>query len=284
VRANAGLRLDTVKRRPEAAGLPERSFDLASYSVGGLWTFTPGYGAGATFSVAQRAPGTEELYSNGPHESTATFDIGDPTLRKETSHNIELTLQKTEGLVRWKTNLFQNRVKNFVFGRVAGTVDDEGNPDPAGEFRQRFWSQADATIRGAEMEVSYNLAGEGLSLRGFADTSRGRLDNAGNLPLQPATRVGFDTGYKQGPWRSGVSVLRAQRQDRLASFEATPTPGYTRLDANLSYTQRLANTQLTWFAIATNLLNQDVRLSTSVLKDVAPQPGRNLIVGVRTRF
>jgi iron complex outermembrane receptor protein len=288
LRASAGMRLESVKRRPDAEGLPDlpgRSFNLASYSVGGLWTFTPGYGAGTTLSIAQRAPGIEELYSRGPHESSGTFDIGDPALRKETSRNIELTLQKTEGMVRWKTNLFENRVKNFVYGRSEGvTVDETGAVDPAGEFRQRFWSQADATIRGAEAEVSYNLRGEGLSLRGFADTSRGRLDNAGNLPLQPATRLGADAGYKQGPWRSGLALLHARKQDRLAMFETTATPAYTQLDANLSYTQRFGGAQTTWFAMVKNLLNEDIRLSTSLLKDVAPLPGRNLIVGVRTRF
>jgi iron complex outermembrane receptor protein len=284
VRASAGLRLESVKRSPEGNAAPERSFNLSSYSVGGLWTFTPGYGVGTTLSIAQRAPSIEELYSNGPHESTATFDIGDPGLRKETSRNVEVTLQKTEGLVRWKANLFENRVKNFVFGRGGLSVDPEGAADPAGEFRQRFWTQVDATIRGAEAEVSYNLRGEGLSLRGFADTSRGRLDNDGNLPLQPASRLGLDAGYKQGPWRGGVSLLRAQKQERLAAFETTPTPGYTQVDANLSYTQHVGDVQATWFAMIRNLLNEDIRLSTSVLRDVAPQPGRNLIIGVRTRF
>lgn len=285
LRASAGLRLESVKRSPDSTVVPERSFNLASYSIGGLWTFMPGYGAGTTLSIAQRAPGIEELYSNGPHESTATFDIGDPALRKETSRNVELTLQKTGGMVRWKTNLFENRVKNFVFGRVEGvTVDEAGAIDPAGEFRQRFWSQADATIRGAEAEISYNLRGEGLSLRGFADTSRGRLDNAGNLPLQPATRFGIDAGYKQGPWRGGLALLHARKQDRLATFETMATPAYNRVDANLSYTQRFGGAQATWFAMVRNLLNEDIRLSTSVLKDVAPLPGRSLVVGVRTRF
>ena len=41
---------------------------------------------------------------------------------------------------------------------------------------------------------------------------------------------------------------------------------------------------MTWFLLARNLLNQDIRLSTSVLRDQAPLPGRNLIVGVRTAF
>lgn len=285
VLASAGLRLESVKRRPDAeSGFADRKFNLASYSVGALWSFLPGYGFGPTVSIAQRAPAAEELYSNGPHESTATFDIGDPALKKETSRNIELTLQKTSGLIRWKANLFQNHVSNYVFGRNGGTVDDSGTPDPAGEFTERFWSQGDATIRGAEAELSYNLRGEGFSIRGFADTSRGRLDNMGNLPLQPASRYGVDLGYAQGAWRSGLTVLRAQQQDRLATFENSVTPGYTKIDANLSYTQQVGSLQLTWFALAKNLLNQDIRLATSVLKDVAPQPGRSFILGVRTKF
>ncbi|HWT72794.1 MAG TPA: TonB-dependent receptor [Oxalicibacterium sp.] len=286
VRLSGGARIESIKRKPDAAsGFESRDFTLGSYSVGGLWTFTPGYALNATASIAQRAPAIEELYSNGPHDSTSTFDIGDPALQKETSHNIELSLQKTAGLVRWKANIFRNQVKNYVYGRTAGTVDESGAPDVNGEFTQRFWSQGDATIHGAEVEVTYNEHGPGWSARGFADTSRGRLDDAGNLPLQPTTRVGGDVGYRSGPWRSGLSVIHAQKQDRLASFEDFAAPSYTQVDADFSYTQRAASAMpVTWFVLLKNLLNDDIRLSTSILADEAPLAGRSLIVGVRTRF
>jgi len=280
VRLNAGLRYENVKRRPVTG--EDRSFNLTSYSVGGLWPFTPGYGLGLTVSVAERAPATEELYSNGPHDATGTFDIGSTAFKKETSHNFELSLQKTHGLVRWKANLFENQVKDFIHGQITGNLVDEDGL-PGGDLRERVFGQADAVIRGAEAEVSYNLRGQGLSWRGFADTSRGSLNDGGSLPLQPATRFGADIGFKQGPWRTGASVIHAQSQDRLAASE-TPTPSYTQLDANLSYTQRVGSNDVTWFMLAKNLLNEDIRLSTSVLKDVAPLPGRNFIVGLRTRF
>lgn len=285
-RVSAGARMESVERKPDAAsGLAQRDFNLGSYSLGGLWAFTPGYGLGATASVAQRAPAIEELYSNGPHESTATYDIGDNQLNKETSRNFEISLQKTEGLLRWKANLYENRVKNFIYGRTDGTkVDEDGTTDPDGEFTQRFWSQNSATIRGAEAEISYNLRGQGWSWRGFADTSRGKLTGLDNLPLQPATRFGGEVAYRQGTWRSGVKVLHAQQQDKLARFESFVTPSYTQVDANLSYTQRYNASDVTWFAIIKNLLNEDIRLSTSVLGKNAPLPGRNLIVGVRTSF
>jgi len=286
VRASAGARIESVKRKPDASsGYSNRDFTLGSYSAGGLWTFTPGYGLGLTGSIAQRAPSVEELYSDGAHEATATFDIGDPNLRKETSQNVELSLQKTDGLFRWKANVFHNSVKNYVYGVMGESVDDHGDPDPTGEFTQRSWSQNDAVIRGAEVEVSYNRFGEGLGLRAFADTSRGKLTGGvGNLPLQPVTRYGGEVNYRQGNWQSGLSVLHADRQRRLASFEDFAAPSYTKVDASLSYTQRTSGLPITWFAMVKNLLDEDIRLSTSVLGEVAPLSGRNFIVGMRTRF
>lgn len=294
LRMNAGIRFESVKRNPKDNTLKDRSFNLTSYSVGGAWAFSPGYALGLTGSVAQRAPAIEELYSNGPHDATETFDIGSPELSKETSHNIELSLSKNSGLVRWKVNLFQNNVRNFIYGSMSDRFcaedgdcvrDSDSKYDPSVySSRERLFQQQDATIRGAEAEVTYNWRGEGVSLRAFADTSRGTFDAGGNLPLQPATRVGGEISYKQGPLHTGASLIHGFRQDRLASFETTETPAYTQLDAHLSYTQRMSGYDLTWFAVAKNLLNQDIRVSTSLLKDVAPLPGRNFMIGVRTRF
>ena len=281
VRMNAGLRLESVKREPVSS--IERSFHLSSYSVGAQWPFMPGYAVGATASVAQRAPATEELYSGGPHDATVTFDVGNPNFKKETSRNIELTVQKTSGTVQWKANLFQNHVKDFIFGHITGRLLD-GDGNPGGDLRERIFEQADANLRGAEAELTINHAGPGWSGRVFADTSRGSLVNAGSLPLQPANRFGASVGYRQGAVRAGLSLIHAMEQDRLASFESTTTPSYNQLNANLSYTQHLGEHDLTWFMLAKNLLNEDIRASTSVLKDISPLPGRNFVFGVRAKF
>lgn len=281
-RVNAGARAESVKRQPEG-GAPRRSFDLLSYSAGAILPVTKGYTVGLTASLAQRAPGADELYSGGPHESTLTYDIGNPFFKKETSRNLELSFRKTTGLVRWQANFFENRVRDFIYGEVNSTLlDDEGNPGD--ELRERIFRQADATIRGVEAEISYNQHREGLSLRAFGDMSRGSLDHAGSLPLQPAKRLGAEAGYKRGVVRAGLTVLRASDQKRLAAFESQPTPAYTQLDANLSYTQRFSHVDLTWFLIGKNLLDDEIRISTSVLKDVAPLAGRSITAGVRAAF
>lgn len=281
VKFNAGGRVERVKREP-VTGV-DRSFHLQSASVGGLWPFVPGYAIGATLSYAQRAPSTEELYSSGPHDATVTFDIGDADFKKETSRNIELNLQKTTGLVRWKANVFRNKVSDFIYGHITGNLlDAEGNPGD--ELRERIFEQADATIQGAEAELEYNPTGAGWSGRVFADTSHGKLERGGSLPLQPANRVGVSTAYKMGAWRAGLSLVHAQSQDRLASFETSDTPSYNQVNANLSYTQKVDGADLTWFLLAKNLTNDEIRVSTSVLKDIAPLPGRNVVFGVRAKF
>jgi len=250
-------------------------------------------------SLAQRAPTTEELYSGGAHHPTETYDRGAPGLKKETSRNIDISLQKTEDRLRWKGNLFQNQVSNFVFGRLGEDVCSEGgDPYVAGAcdgeaLRERLFDQASATIRGYELDTSYNLYEYGWFGRAFTDDSRGTLNNLGYLPLQPVRRVGATIGYQDANWRSSLSILNASSQNRLATSPVYQdedgttekvTRGYTRVDANISWRQRIGENELTWFASARNLLNEEIRLSTSLLKDYVPQPGRNFIVGVRARF
>ena len=275
VRLNAGARIEQVGRRP--TGTTNRNFTLGSASFGALWSFTPGYALGSTLSYAQRAPTAEELYSNGAHHPTETFDIGSSSLKKETSQNIDLSLQKTEDRLRWKGNLFQNKISNFVYGKLEDIT--QGGMDVT-----RTFTQGDATIRGYEVDVSYNLYEYGWFGRAFADDSRGTLDNLGYLPLQPVMRLGTTVGYQDANWRSTLSILNASAQSRLASTEENKAPGYTRVDANISWRQRIGENELTWFASARNLLNEEIRLSTSLLKDYVPQPGRNFLVGVRARF
>lgn len=286
VTVNFGTRIENVRRTPAAQFLlPAKEFTLGSASVGAQWQFAPAYAAGFSLSSAQRAPTAEELYSNGPHESTATFDIGNVNLSKEKSRNLELSLQKTSGLLRWKINAFVNKINNFVYGRIDGLqVDESGAPDVNAEFTQRFFTQAAATIHGGEAEISYNEHGDGFSYRAYADTSKGTLDHLGSLPLQPANRIGVEIGYRHAGWRNTLSIVNAQKQERLASFEKFVTPGYTKVDLNIAYSHPYANTELTWFLQGKNLFNQDIRLATSLLKETVPQPGRGVVAGVRASF
>ena len=63
-----------------------------------------------------------------------------------------------------------------------------------------------------------------------------------------------------------------------------PTDSFTQLDLDVSYRMPWRDKHVLLFARGTNLLDEDMRLATSPLKDIAPLPGRSLNLGVRAEF
>ena len=298
LQGNLGLRYDLVDQHPNQTtefesltvnsgvtpstpGLQNRNFNLISYSAGSLWNFTSGYGTGLSYTVSQRAPSAQELYSYGIHESTATFAVGNSNLSKETSHNLEANIQKTIGKVRGKVNVYLNKFSNYIYGYYTGQTATN-----AEDFSVVQAQQAAATIKGAEGELTYNWGNVGSGARLFADASQGTFDAGGNLPLQPAPRVGLQVAHQKNGWLANASYTYSFQQNRLATWEVGPTPSYNLLNAGLSYTERINKVSWTGYMMLKNILNDDIRYATTpmAVRLYAPQPGRSLMVGVRANF
>ena len=260
--------------------LQNRQFNLMSYSAGGMLDVARGYGLGLSYTVSQRAPTPQELYSYGPHDSTATFDIGNANLATETSHNVELSFQKTLGLFRSKASLYRNQFSNYIYGFYTGAYSSVNN------FSVVQASQASANIKGAEGELTYNWNQNGVGGRVFGDISQGSFNAGGNLPLQPAPRLGSELAYQRDGWLTSATYIYSYQQNRLATWEVGPTPSYNLVNANLSYTERVGKINWTGYVMLKNLLNEEIRYATSpmAVRLYAPQPGRSLMVGVRAAF
>ncbi|MBU3590253.1 TonB-dependent receptor [Polynucleobacter sp. 80A-SIGWE] len=278
---------DTTSGPTPGITLQNRNFNLMSYSAGGLWNFMQGYGTGVAYTVSQRAPSAQELYSYGAHESTATFDIGNPNLTKETSHNLEFNIQKTSGLMRGKASIYANRFNNYIYGFYTGssivTTPSGGEGDG---FSVVTAQQAAATIKGIEGELTYNWRQHGLGGRIFGDASQGTFDAGGNLPLQPAPRLGAEIAHQHNGWLTNASYIYSYQQNRLANWEIGPAPSYNLLNAGISYTERVKDVNWTVYANLKNLLNEQIRYATTpmAVRLYAPQPGRSLMIGLRGTF
>ena len=297
LQGNLGLRYDNVEQSPtnttfdptqitgdgpQSPNTTNRTFNLLSYSAGGLWNFTNGYSTGISYTVSQRAPSASELYSYGTHESTATFAVGNSNLSKEISHNLELNLQKTMGAVRGKLNVYANKFKDYIYGYYYDpsiTGGDDG-------FSVVQSQQAAATIMGVEGELTHNWGNVGSGARLFADASQGSFDAGGNLPLQPAPRIGLQVAHQKNGWLANASYTYSFQQNRLATWEVGPTPSYNLLNAGLSYTEKVNKISWTGYMMLKNILNDDIRYATTpmAVRLYAPQPGRSLMVGVRANF
>lgn len=273
-------------------GQPSRTFNLYNASAGLLWKFMDGYGLGLSGTRGQRAPSTEELYIKGAHRGTATFQTGDSSLTSETISNIDVALRKTTGLVTWKVNVFHNWIGNYIFVRssdtngdgIADRSDDAGTLDPDGEFLVQNFVQGGARFYGVEAEAVFTLKPDEIDLRLFADYVRGKLDSGGNVPRITPPRFGVEFNHRTGPWTANVSATRVMRQNHRAELE-TSTPGYTLVNVEVSY--RIKETRsngIKIFLQGKNLLDEEMRVHNSFLKNFAPLPGRAAVIGLRGEF
>ena len=112
------------------------------------------------------------------------------------------------------------------------------------------------------------------------------LDSGGNVPFIPPVTLNAGASADWGAWELGAAITVAGDQDDAGAGQL-PTDGYTTLDLR-------AEVDLSDFGFgadgteafieARNVTDEEVRYSTSVLKDVAPAPGQNIRVGIRVAF
>ena len=271
------------------------SHNLFSASGGALWEFADSYFLGANVSHAQRSPALEELFSDGPHFATNTFEVGDPFLKKETSNNFDLSLRKRRSRLSWTLNFFANFINDFIFLQEVDQVGDglSDRVNATGEWVADLGglllvnhSQSKAEFLGVEFETVVGLLDHAwgkLDLRLWTDYVRGKLTGGRNLPRITPLRFGSDLDYSRGSWYAGINLMRVQQQADTAPLEAA-TEGYTILNGHLGYNLAWGPVRYTFFLRGINLLNEEARRHTSFLKDRAPLPGRSAMIGVNANF
>ncbi len=257
-----------------------RQFD--NWSASGSVFVKPAQGLflGLSLSSSERAPSEVELFSDGVHVATAAYELGDPTLNSEKVLTLEGTVHLSRGALDGDLHVYRAKYDGFIDQRPTGAAFDfDGQPFPIFAY-----VQTDATFTGFEIEGDYALWESGersLKLGGSADYVKADTD------LGPAARIPpySVTGrliWTDARWDTQLEVRHVGEQDKTAAFEL-PTDSYTMV--NLSGSVRpFADRNVTVFAEAHNLTNEEAREHASFLKDIAPQPGRNLRVGVTWRF
>ncbi len=299
-----GARHDRNRIEVAEGAHPDREFDASSLSAAARWHFGHDLHLSLGLDRAQRTPTAEELYSDGLHVATRSYEFGDPQLRRETANRVELGLHWHRGPLTLGASLYAVDYRDFIYLADTG-IGGEG-------VAVRAWNQADARFTGGELDLRWTLLDDDSgrwTLRGFGDVVRGRLvddgtrevalavphgDHAhhytaqlalsGNLPRIAPWRVGTELGWEGGPWRASLGAIHHARQDRVAAYEA-PSAGYTLVNAHLSWHLDTAGgNALELFVDGRNLLDREARPHTSFLREYAPLPGRSVAAGVRLFF
>jgi iron complex outermembrane receptor protein len=252
------------------------SFNPASYAFGGLYTFNFNWSLATNLSHNERAPSYFELYANGAHLATGQYEIGNPNFDKERSNGVDAQMRWKDGKNSFNFGAYYTRFSSFLGLLGTGDIDAESEL-PIAQF-----SSFAATFKGLEADGRFNIADNlDLTLRGDYVRATNR-DNGDPLPRIAPLRLGAGLHYQKNSFGARMDVLHAFKQDRTSENELV-TDSYTNLSATVTY-KLPTKLGLEVYAKANNLLDQEIREHTSFLKDIAPQPGRSLLLGLRADF
>ena len=277
-RFELGGRFENTEHEVVATGV-RRNFNGLSFSGGVGITPREGLFFGINASRTERAPATEELFSNGPHLATNAFEIGNPDFEEEVARNIEATVRYSNDRVSLTVNGFYTSYDAFIFESPTG-ADEDGLPI------FQFFAE-DASFRGFEAQAKAELLQfSGFDIHGDAaiDYVRATVDLTGNnnVPRIPPLSGLFGVEAKSDRADFRAELEYAANQNDITDFEL-PTDGYLLFNAFLTY-RVLPDAGLAIQIAAKNLNNEDARLHTSFLKDIAPLPGRNIRVSLKGSF
>ena len=282
-----GLRFDRDEIDPQGNMAPAREFDTFSASFGALYEFTEAWHLSTTLTRSERAPSVEELYSNygntGPstwvtHAATAAIEVGDVSLDTEESLNIDVGLSLHGETQSLRIGAYYNDFDNFI--NLASTGME------VGETPVRRYEQGAAEFMGLELDAHWEVLETNLGLLNLEvemDLTRGELADGSDVPRLPPLSGALGLVWEQSSARYFTRLTAADKQDRTGDNEEA-TDSWVRWDIGGQWQFDFSDSLITLSAAVRNIRDEEIRLSTSVLREYAPEPGRSFNVGVRMEF
>ena len=284
----AGARIEQVAVRSDGSPWAdrftagERRFDPRSFSLGGHYRLAGQWLATGQMAHSERAPSDAELFADGPHLATHTWEKGNGELGLEKSNSVELRLERRGGPHPMKFSVYESRFSRFIGLMATGAAQ--------GSLPEYAYEGVRARLRGWEANGQSRVwQGAGsLDLHWRAD--RVQADNLGNgepLPRIAPWRVGISGVYRFDAWQARLGFDHAAAQRRVPA-DSAPRGSYTLWHAGLNYRQKAPVGTVNWFARLDNLTNALAYSATSILTSTVPGrvplPGRSLKLGLQWQF
>ncbi|MGB8705090.1 MAG: TonB-dependent receptor [Gillisia sp.] len=288
VNFQAGIRIDNRKINSKAMGMEgsakyfapvSRSFTSFNGAFGIKYDPFSNFTSRLNLATGFRAPNLAELTSNGIHEGTNRYEIGNTDLSNEQNFQIDLALEYKSRHFDVYVNPFFNKINNYIY------------IGPNGEYRQGnpvyVYSQTNADLYGGEAGIHLHPhPWDWLHLESSIETVYGEKQNGDPLPLIPAVsvtntmRTEFGESDKFTSSYAFLSLKSTFAQDRVSAFE-NPSSGYSLLSAGLGSSFRLDRLSFELNISGNNLLNKSYISHLSRLKPAGIENmGRNISISL----
>ena len=225
-----------------------KNYNGISGSLGLSYQMNPQSTLKVNLSRGFRAPNIAELASNGVHEGTFKYELGDINLKSEISHQIDVAYFLNSDHITFEFTPFINFISNYIYTEKLqdangnDVIIDPSNPVPAFKF-----TQGNAQLFGGEIFVDihphpFDWLHLENSFSYVRATQNNRADNEKFLPFIPAPkyRGEIKTQFKEvnntfSEFYAKFSVDHYFKQNNIFSaFDTeTSTPAYTLLSVGV---------------------------------------------------
>ena len=239
--------------------------------------------------IAGRTPDLDELYSDGPHLGTYSYEIGQPNLELERTISIEASLEHKTPKSQMRLTGYQNYSPNFHISTAQGTGYEPGadwiewGSGSSGWLYKYQMKGLRAQIYGWESDLRYEL-NKWIHLGGNISVTRGE-NLSQNRPLEymPPDKVQFSTEFDLNPLAVVFNLKKVLPQTKLGEFE-TRTEGFSVFDINGSYTIHSSNISHKLIFQLDNIFNEVYYNHLSRIKTIMPEKGQSLNIQYRVVF
>ena len=212
-----------------------RHFTGVTGSLGAVFNATENLNFRLNISRGFRAPNMSELGSNGVHEGTERYEVGNHDLKPEYSWQADFGMDFTSKYISAQVALFANRIDNYVFSHRVNEIIEPG-------YDTYEFTQGDARLLGFEAGFDFHPIHQLHFANSFSFVDARQLHQPKEtkyLPMTPAPRWTADLKYEfthNGRWLNnsyvafGLDCNLRQNHYYMADDTETATPSYTLLN------------------------------------------------------
>lgn len=259
-----------------------------SGGIGGTWALSDKFNLKLNIGRGYRTPNIAELSSNGIHEGTFRYEIGNTDLKAETSLQFDAELSAEVGKFSAGINGFYNSISNYIYKRQLNNeiIILNGNSFPVYRF-----VQGNSTLKGGEFRMDYHPKDNIHFSNELAYVSAENMESKQPLPFIPPFHTRHELTYSfnckskniVNPYLKAEMKLIAS-QNRIDAFETT-TKGYQLFSLSTGTDIRVGKQSGSLFISCNNLFNQGYYDHLSRLKEVSIENmGRNVTFGLNIPF
>ncbi len=257
----------------QAGTVERRDFGGLSMAVSGIYHWHHNINTGATIMKTFRAPGIEELFSDGPHLAVYSYEIGNAELEPENGFGSELFAEYSSDKFKLNLTLFQNHIHGYLI--PTNTGEKEWGSGAAGWLWIYQYTGRDVVMNGAEMHIETEILPR-FNVQIDMSYVNGTLEAVGE-PLEriPPLNGKFGFNYTLAPFQFHLTSRYSASQTRLGEFEE-PTDGYIIHDAGFYLNFMWWQLENLFVFEVENILDTTYHDHLSRIKSVMPEPGRNV--------